>query len=98
METVQEPAIEDMAQEIKAAVRSGFTSSVMDFPREAFVLAAWQGLAEYRREEVIWSGVNELRVKKYKLEIDARMDLLTDEERGQAEKLANDWLDENFSK
>ena len=98
METVQEPTIEDMAQKIKEAVGNGFTSSVQDYPREAFVLAAWQGLAEYHREEKIWGGINELRVKQYRLEIDARMELLTDEERQQAEQLANDWLDDNFDK
>ena len=97
METVQKPSIDDMSQQIKEAVRIGWTGKIEKFPREAFIQAACEGLAEYHREEVIW-GADTLRVKQYRLEIDARLDLLTDEEREQAEKLANDWLDDNFDK
>ena len=96
METAQEPSIEEMTEQIKKAVRNGSVGMVQHLPREAFIQAAWEGIANYHVELTLWGST--LSVRQFELEKDARLDLLNDEERERAIKLANDWLDDNFDK
>lgn len=96
METTQEPSIEEMTEQIKKAVRDGGVVMIQHLPREAFIQAGWEGIANYHVELTLWGPT--LSVRQFELEKNARLDLLTPKERERAEKLANDWLDDNFDK
>lgn len=94
METAT-PDLQELAQKVKEAVRLDRVDTLDGIPREAFVHAAWEGIAHYHRERTTWGDI--LAVKQFELEKDARLALLIDDEREQAIRLANDWLDEHFS-
>ena len=64
-------------------------------PREALILAAWEGIANYHKGLRVW-GETEW-VRRIGQEKDFRVSLLTAEEAEQAIGRANDWLDDNLS-
>jgi hypothetical protein len=105
-EAEAEDPLQAQAQEVKKLVADIFDGKVSEFearahleqvPREALIRAALEGVAHYYKQETIW-GSKAPTVQKLKLVTDYRLSLLTEEERERAESLAEDWLDDNFSK
>lgn len=72
-----------------------------EMPRKALITAAWEGIANYHREDhmgqIMWGEKTE-DVKALERAKDRRLSLLTKKERELAISRANDWLDENFEK
>jgi len=86
--------IDNLANRAKEAIRLGDTILISSLPRKALVQAAWQGVVHYHMERASWGDT--LHVRQYELEKNARLEVLSDDEREEAVTFANHWLDDNF--